>query len=132
MKENDVARTNRQRESWVDQHMGRTSVETAKRLLETEQPRPPADAPLLHLRGVPARCVAGGASNFWIIGSPAGEPVLSGDYPLIGMSPTAYFVQAPEFNLLPYAIRKDQLTPDNHNIDGNISALVAKMHDVYG
>jgi hypothetical protein len=132
MNQDDVAKTQRQRESWVDQHMGRTSVETAKRLLETEQPRPPANAPTLRLRGVQARCVAGGASNFWIIGSPAGEPVLTGAYPLVGMSPTAYFVQAPEFNFLPYAVRRDKLTADNHSIEGDVAALEAKMHEVYG
>jgi hypothetical protein len=121
-----------QREDWVNAHMGRTSKETAKRLLTTQQPQPPVDAPTLTLRSVKARCVAGGASNFWIVGSPAGEPVLAGEYPLIGMSPTAYFIQAPEFNFLPYAIQRALLTPDNHSIHGETSALEASRRDVYG
>ena len=61
---------------WVNAHMGRTSKETAHRLLTTDQPLPPANSPTLTLRGVRARCVAGGASNFWIIKSEAAEPVL--------------------------------------------------------
>jgi hypothetical protein len=121
-----------QREDWVNAHMGRTSKETAQRLLTTQQPRPPADAPVIELRTVRARCVAGGASNFWIIGSDAGEPVLTGDYPLIGMSPTAYFVQAPEYNFLPYAIQRSALTPDNHTIRGDIQRLEARMREIYG
>lgn len=121
-----------QRDDWVNAHMGRTSKETAARLLSTAQPRPPADAPVLKLQSVRARCVAGGASNFWIIGSEAGEPVLTGDYPLIGISPTAYFIQAPEFNFLPYAIQRSQLRPDNHSIKGDTKKLEAQMREVYG
>lgn len=124
--------TERQRTNWVDAHMGRTSKETAERLLHVDQPRPPADAPVLRLRGVKARCVAGGASNFWIIGSEAGEPTLSGDYPMIGMSPTAYFIQVPEFNFLPYAVQRSQLIADNHSIEGDTSGLAAQMREVYG
>jgi hypothetical protein len=122
----------RQRLNWVDAHMGRTSKETAERLLKVEQPRPPANSPILHLKGVKARCIAGGASNFWIIGSEAGEPTLTGDYPLTGMSPTALFVAAPEFNFLPYAVQRAHLTADNHSIDGDTSKLEAQMREVYG
>ncbi|MBV8459349.1 MAG: hypothetical protein JOZ28_03630 [Candidatus Eremiobacteraeota bacterium] len=132
MSEDEKQRTNAQREDWVNRHMGRTSVETAERLLTTAQPQPPADSPILQLRGVRARCVAGGASNFWIIGSSAGEPMLSGDYPLIGVSPTAYFVQAPEFNFLPYAVRRADLTTDNHSVAGDVTALEARMREIYG
>jgi len=121
-----------QREDWVNAHMGRTSKETAKRLLTTQQPQPPPDAPVITLRAVKARCVAGGASNFWIIGSDAGEPVLTGEYPLVGISPTAYFVQAPEYNFLPYAIQRSALTPDNHAIAGDTLKLEANMREVYG
>lgn len=121
----------RRPEDWINAHMGRTSKETAARLLTTPQPAPPADAPLITLRSVKARCVAGGASNFWIIGSQAAEPVLTGDYPLTGMSPAAYFIQAPEFNNLPYAVFRTQLTQDNHSIQGNLSALEADMRKVY-
>ena len=121
-----------QREDWVNAHMGRTSKETAHRLLATQQPQPPANAPVITLRAVRARCVAGGASNFWIIGSDAGEPVLTGEYPLVGISPTAYFVQAPEYNFLPYAIQRSALTSDNHTIRGDIQALEARMREVYG
>jgi hypothetical protein len=117
---------------WVNAHMGRTSKETAHRLLTTDQPRPPQDAPVLRLRGVRARCVAGGASNFWIVKSEAAEPVLAGDFPLTGMSPTAYFVQVPSFNYLPYAVRRADLTPENHSIAGDVSALEQAMRDVYG
>ena len=39
---------------WVNAHMGRTSKETSHRLLTTAQPRPPLDAPMLTLRGVPS------------------------------------------------------------------------------
>lgn len=124
--------TEKQRLSWVDAHMGRTSKETAERLLSVAQPRPPADAPTLKLKGLKARCVAGGASNFWIIGSEAGEPVLSGDYPLIGMSPTAYFIQAPEFNYLPYAVQRSTLSPDNHSIEGDTGKLEMRMREIYG
>lgn len=87
---------------------------------------------MLTLRGVQARCVAGGSSNFWIIGSEAAEPVLSGEFPLIGMSPTAYFIQVRRFNDLPYAVQRAQLTADNHAIRGDISQLEADMKDVYG
>ncbi|HEV2037949.1 MAG TPA: hypothetical protein VGQ96_05015 [Candidatus Eremiobacteraceae bacterium] len=132
MSEDEKPKAETQREDWVNAHMGRTSKETAQRLLTTDQPRPPADAPMLKLRAVKARCVAGGASNFWIIGSAAGEPVLTGDYPLIGMSPSAYFIQAAEFNFLPYAVQRSQLRPDNHSIEGDTTQLEAKMRDVYG
>jgi len=125
------ANADRQKD-WVNAHMGRTSKETAHRLLTTEQPRPPADAPMLTLRGVRARCVAGGASNFWIIRSEAAEPVLDGDFPLTGMSPTALFIQVPRFNYLPYAVRRADLTPENHAIAGETSAIEAAMRDVYG
>jgi hypothetical protein len=121
----------KQRLNWVDAHMGRTSKETAERLLSVEQPRPPADAPRLRLTAVRVRCVAGGASNFWIIGSEAAEPTLTGEYPMIGMSPTAYFIQAPEFNFLPYAVQRAQLRPDNHSIEGDLAKLESHMRDVY-
>jgi hypothetical protein len=117
---------------WVNAHMGRTSKETAHRLLTTDQPRPPEDAPVLTLRGVRARCVAGGASNFWIVKSEAAEPLLDGDFPLTGMSPTAYFIQVPRFNYLPYAVRRSELTPENHKIAGDISHLERAMREVYG
>ncbi len=132
MSDNDKPDAHAQRDDWVNAHMGRTSKETAQRLLTTEQPRPPADAPVLRLRGVKARCVAGGASNFWITGSAAAEPVLTGDYPLTGMSPTAYFIQVPEFNYLPYAVRRAELQPDNHSVEGNTAVLEARMREVYG
>lgn len=128
----DPHNTERQRLNWVDAHMGRTSKETAQRLLSAEQPRPPADAPVLHLEGVKARCVAGGASNFWIIGAEAGEPMLKGDYPMIGMSPTAYFIQAPEFNYLPYAVSRATLHGGNHRIIGDTASLESQMREVYG
>lgn len=127
----DEKNTERQKD-WVNAHMGRTSKETAHRLLTTDQPRPPADSPILTLRGVRARCVAGGASNFWIVKSEAAEPVLEGDFPLTGMSPTALFVQAPRFNYLPYAVRRADLTPDNHSISGDVTALEDAMREVYG
>ena len=130
-KENE-SETETQRMDWVNRHMGRTSQETAQRLLTTEQPKPPPGAPILTLHGVKARCVAGGASNFWIVGSEAGEPTLRGDYPLVGISPTAFFIQAPEFNFLPYAVRRAELRPDNHAVTGDIAALEARMRDVYG
>lgn len=117
---------------WINAHMGSSSRKTAERLLSTAQPKPAADAPVLTLRGVQARCVAGGSSNFWIIGSEAAEPVLSGEFPLIGMSPTAYFIQVRRFNDLPYAVQRAQLTADNHAIRGDISQLEADMKDVYG
>lgn len=117
---------------WVNAHMGRTSKETAHRLLTTEQPRPPENAPTLTLRKVRARCVAGGASNFWIVKSEAAEPVLEGDFPLTGMSPTAYFIQAPHFNFLPYAVMRSDLTPQNHAIAGDTSGLERAMREVYG
>jgi hypothetical protein len=132
MGDDDEPKAQAQREDWVNAHMGRTSKETAQRLLTTPQPQPPADAPILTLRGVKGRCVAGGASNFWIVGSEAGEPELNGEYPLIGISPTAYFIQAPEFNFLPYAVARAQLRPDNHSIRGDTSALEARQRDVYG
>lgn len=117
---------------WVNAHMGRTSHETAHRLLTTEQPRPPAGAPILTLRGVRARCVAGGASNFWIVKSEAAEPVLDGSFPLTGMSPTALFVQVPRFNYLPYAVRRTALTDENHSTEGDTSRLEQEMREVYG
>lgn len=117
---------------WVNQHMGRTSKETAKRLLTTPQPQPPPNSPILALRGVKARCVAGGASNFWIIGHEAAEPVLDGQFPLTGMSPAAYFVQVPHFNFLPYAIRRADLTPENHAISGDTKEIERAMREVYG
>ena len=132
MGDDDKPKAQSQREDWVNAHMGRTSKETAHRLLTTPQPQPPADAPILTLRGVKGRCVAGGASNFWIVGSEAGEPELNGDYPLIGMSPTAYFIQAPEFNFLPYAVSRTLLRPDNHSIRGDTSTLATRQRDVYG
>lgn len=128
----DDSDTEKQRRSWVDAHMGRTSKETAERLLTVDQPRPPADAPILRLKSVKARCVAGGASNFWIVGSEAGEPTLTGDYPMIGISPTAYFIQAPEFNYLPYAIQRSTLSADNHSILGETDRLEMQMREVYG
>ena len=117
---------------WVNAHMGRSSKETAHRLLTTDQPRPPENAPILRLRGVRARCVAGGESNFWIVKSEAAEPVLEGDFPLTGMSPTALFVQVPRFNYLPYAVRRADLTPDNHTISGDTAPLETAMREVYG
>jgi hypothetical protein len=117
---------------WVNAHMGRSSKETAQRLLTTPQPKPPEDAPVLTLRKVRARCVAGGASNFWITKSEAGEPLLDGDFPMTGMSPTAYFIQVPQFNYLPYAVRRADLTDANHSISGDASALERDMRDVYG
>ncbi|HXN08989.1 MAG TPA: hypothetical protein VN860_04945 [Candidatus Acidoferrales bacterium] len=131
MSDTEKSKPESQREDWVNAHMGRTSKETAKRLLTTQQPQPPPDAPVITLRGVKARCVAGGASNFWIIGSAAGEPLLTGDYPLVGISPTAYFVQAPEYNFLPYAIQRSALTGDNHTIRGDTQQLEVRMHEVY-
>jgi len=125
-------KTRERQQDWVNAHMGRSSKETAHRLLTTEQPRPPADAPVLTLRGVRARCVAGGASNFWIIGSEAAEPVLEGEFPMTGMSPTAYFIQVPRFNYLPYAVRRADLRPENHGSTRDVSALQAAMREVYG
>ena len=127
----DEKNSERQKD-WVNAHMGRTSKETAHRLLTTDQPRPPEDTPILRLRGVHGRCVAGGASNFWIVKSEAAEPILDGDFPLTGMSPTALFVQVPRFNYLPYAVRRADLTPDNHTISGDIAELEAAMREVYG
>ncbi|HEY7992932.1 MAG: hypothetical protein ACHQY2_01010 [Candidatus Eremiobacterales bacterium] len=127
----DEKNADRQKD-WVNAHMGRTSKETAHRLLTTDQPRPPENSPVLSLRGVRARCVAGGASNFWIVKSEAAEPILDGDFPLTGMSPTALFVKVPRFNYLPYAVRRADLTPDNHTISGETSPLEAAMREVYG
>ena len=129
--EDAVARAEQQRRDWVNAHMGRTSKETATRLLSVKQPRPPESAPAITLRGVKGRCVAGGASNFWILGSPAAEPLFDGDYPLTGISPTAYFIQAPEFNYLPYAIPRANLSADNFSIGGDTTRLEAEMHAVY-
>jgi hypothetical protein len=117
---------------WVNAHMGRSSKETSHRLLTTAQPQPPPGAPVLTLKGVRARCVAGGASNFWIIASEAAEPLLDGDFPLTGMSPTAYFIQVPSFNYLPYAVRRADLTPENHSVAGDLSGLEQAMREVYG
>ena len=117
---------------WVNAHMGKTSKQTAERLLTTEQPRPPRNSPILTLRGVRARCVAGGASNFWIVKSEAAEPVLDGDFPMTGMSPTAYFIQVPQFNYLPYAVKRSDLRSDNHSIAGDLSSLERDMRAVYG
>ncbi|MDQ6781459.1 MAG: hypothetical protein M3Z37_09960 [Candidatus Eremiobacteraeota bacterium] len=130
--EDAIRRAEEQRHNWVNAHMGRTSKETAARLLSTPQPAPPPNAPTITLHGVKARCVAGGASNFWILGSPAAEPTLEGAYPLIGISPTAYFVQAPEFNSLPYAVERAGLSETNHRIRGDTAPLEADMRDVYG
>lgn len=118
--------------NWINAHMGRSSKDTAERLLSSQQPKPPPDAPILTLRGVPARCVAGGASNFWIIGSEAAEPVLDGAFPMTGMSPTAYFIAVPRFNNLPYAVDRANLRPDNYSIQGDTSKLEAAMREVYG
>jgi hypothetical protein len=120
------------KQDWVNAHMGRTSRQTAERLLSTRQPASSPSSPTLTLRGVRARCVAGGASNFWIIGSEAAEPVLDGTFPMTGMSPTAYFVQVPRFNDLPYAVRRADLTADNHAVSGDTSELEREMREVYG
>jgi len=117
---------------WVNAHLGSSSKETSKRLLSTPQPQAPPNAPILALRRVKARCVAGGASNFWIIGSDAAEPLLDGRYPMIGMSPTAYFIRVPDFNDLPYAVRRSELTSENHEVEGDTAPLAAAMKDVYG
>jgi hypothetical protein len=130
--EDAVRRAEQQRQDWVTLHMGRTSKETAARLLSTPQPQPPPNAPVLRLHKVKGRCVAGGASNFWILGAEAAEPVFDGEYPLTGMSPTAYFIQAPNFNYLPYAIARAHLTPENHDLSGDLSPLEAEMRSVYG
>jgi hypothetical protein len=119
-------------QDWVNAHLGRSSKQTVERLLTSPQARPPDDAPILTLRGVKARCVAGGASNFWIVGHEAAEPVLTGDFPITGMSPTAYFVLAPNFNYLPYAVPRDRLTAENHAVAGDLAALEAQMREVYG
>ena len=119
-------------DDWIKAHMGRSSKETAQRLLSAPQPRPDPNAPVLTLRGVRARCVAGGASNFWIIGAEAAEPVLTGDYPMTGMSPTVYFICAPQFNYLPYAVKRADLTAENHAIAGDLAPLEAAMKEVYG
>ena len=119
-------------QDWVNKHLGRSSKETAHRLLTTPQPMPPPGAPTLALREVRARCVAAGASNFWIVRSEAAEPVLTGEFPMIGISPTAYFVQVARFNDLPYAVRRADLNPANHSVSGDISGLERAMHDVYG
>jgi hypothetical protein len=117
---------------WVNAHMGRSSKQTAARLLSTPQPEPPPGSPILTLRSVKARCVAGGASNFWIIGDEAAEPVLDGEFPMTGMSPTAYFVCVPRFNGLPFAVRRADLTPENHSISGDMVAVEKAMREVYG
>ncbi|MBV8081536.1 MAG: hypothetical protein JO347_12690 [Candidatus Eremiobacteraeota bacterium] len=119
-------------EDWINDHMIKSSEATAKRLLSAPQPSADANAPILTLRGVKARCVAGGASNFWIIGSPAAEPVLEGDFPLIGMSPSAYFVKVARFNDLPYAVARGALSAGNHAVTGDLSKLEADMKEVYG
>jgi hypothetical protein len=119
-------------QDWVNAHLGRSSKQTVERLLTSPQAKAPDDAPVLTLRGVKARCVAGGASNFWIVGHEAAEPVLSGDFPMTGMSPTAYFVLAPNYNDLPYAIPRVELTPENHSVSGDLDVLEAQMREVYG
>ena len=119
-------------QDWVNAHLGRSSKQTVERLLTSPQPKPPENSPVLTLRGVQARCVAGGASNFWIVGHEAAEPVLVGDYPITGMSPTAYFIQVPNFNYLPYAVPRSRMTPDNYSISGDLTAFEAQMHEVYG
>jgi hypothetical protein len=119
-------------QDWVNAHLGKSSKQTVERLLTAPQARPPEGSPILTLRGVRGRCVAGGASNFWIVGHPAAEPTLTGAYPLIGMSPTAYFVQVSEYNWLPYAVPRAHLTPENHSIEGDMGPLKAEMHEAYG
>ena len=119
-------------QDWVNAHLGRSSKQTVERLLTSPQAQPPEGAPVLTLRGVKARCVAGGASNFWIVGHEAAEPVLTGEYPVTGMSPTAYFILAREFNNLPYAVPRVLLTSDNHSISGDLAPLEAQMREVYG
>jgi len=119
-------------QDWVNKHLGRSSKQTVERLLTSPQARPPEGSPVLTLRGVKARCVAGGASNFWIVGHEAAEPLLEGEFPLTGISPTAYFIQAPNFNFLPYAVPREGLTPENHSISGDLTALEAQMREVYG
>jgi len=120
------------RPDWINEHLGKSSRDTSERLLSTPQPRPDPNGPRLKLRNVRARCVAGGSSNFWIIGSEAAEPMLDGDYPLIGIAPTAYFVAVARFNDLPYAVRRADLTPENHAVLGDTTALEAAMKEVYG
>lgn len=122
----------RLRDDWVNAHMGASSKQTAERLLSSPQPAPPPGAPRLILRGVRARCVAGGASNFWIVGHEAAEPVLDGEFPLIEMSPTAYFVQVAKFNDLRYAVPRERLTADNHTVVGDLAPLRARMREAYG
>ena len=119
-------------QDWVNAHLGKSSKQTVERLLTSPQARPHADAPVLTLRGVKARCVAGGASNFWIVGHEAAEPVLDGDFPVIGLSPTAFFIQVPKFNDLPYAVQRAALTAGNHAVRGDLSSLEAQMREVYG
>ncbi len=119
-------------QDWVNKHLGRSSKQTVERLLTSPQAPPPEGSPVLTLRSVKARCVAGGASNFWIVGHEAAEPVLSGEFPLVGMSPSAYFIQAPNFNFLPYAVPRAALTPENHSISGDLRALEEQMREVYG
>ncbi len=117
---------------WVNAHMRKTSKDVARRLLTDPQNGPPDNAPIMTLQGVKARCIAGGASNFWIVGDDAAEPVLTGDYPLTGMSPTAYFVLVPEYNNLPYAVDRGALTAANHSIRGDLGPFEAAMREVYG
>jgi hypothetical protein len=119
-------------QDWVNAHLGKSSKQTVERLLSAPQSRPPKDTPILTLRGVRGRCVAGGASNFWIVGHPAAEPTLLGAFPLIGMSPSAYFVQVQEYNWLPYAVPRALLTSENHSIEGDMRPLEAEMHEAYG
>jgi hypothetical protein len=119
-------------QDWVNAHLGRSSKQTVERLLTSPQAPPPDGAPVLTLRGVKARCVAGGASNFWIVGHEAAEPVLTGDFPITGMSPTAYFILAPKFNDLPYAVPRARLTAENHAVAGDCTALERQMREVYG
>jgi hypothetical protein len=117
---------------WINEHLGKSSRDTTERLLSTPQPQPDASGPRLRLHSVRGRCVAGGSSNFWIVGSEAAEPLLDGEFPLIGIAPTAYFVAVARFNDLPYAVRRAELTPSNHAIVGDTAALEAAMKEVYG
>ncbi len=127
-----MAQSKDPQQDWVNAHLGRSSKQVAARLLSSPQPAPPLAGPVLELKGVRARCVAGGASNFWIVGSEAAEPRLDGDYPLTAMSPTAYFILVPEFNNLPYCVDRSALNDANHRVCGDTRPLEAAMREVYG